>query len=261
MTIADIVPVTEEAINTEIFSCAEFGEIRTVAVSGEPFVMLKDVCDVLEIKNTRDVKTRLNKKGVVTTDVLTKGGIQKADFINESNLYKLIFQSRKPQAERFSEWVTSEVLPSIRKHGMYATEELLDNPDLLIQVATQLKEEKQRNKLLQEQNEAMKPKAIFAEAVASSKESILVRELAKLLKQNGINTGEKRLFEYLRENGYLIKKQGSDYNLPTQKSMDLGLMEVKETTINNPNGNVKINKTTKITGKGQTYFINKFLNS
>lgn len=265
MTIADIVPVTGEAINTinaEIFSSAEFGEIRTVAVNGETFVMLKDVCTVLEIGNPSQAKTRLKKDGVIINEVIDSlGRTQKADFINESNLYKLIFQSRKPQAERFSEWVTSDVLPTIRKHGMYATEELLDNPDLLIQVATQLKEEKQRNKLLQEQNKEMKPKAIFADAVASSKESILVRELAKLLKQNGVNTGEKRLFEYLRENGYLIKKQGNDYNLPTQKSMDLGLMEIKETTINNPNGNVKINKTTKITGKGQTYFINKFLNS
>ena len=260
MTIADILPVTAEAINTEIFSCAEFGEIRTVAVSGEPFVMLKDVCDVLEIGNPSQAKTRLNKKGVITNEVLTKGGIQKADFINESNLYKLIFQSRKPQAERFSEWVTSEVLPSIRKHGMYATEELLDNPDLLIQVATQLKEEKQRNKLLQEQNEAMKPKAIFAEAVASSSQSILIRELAKLIKQNGVDIGEKRLFAHLREGGYLIK-QGADKNLPTQKSMNLGLMEIKETVINNPDGTVRLSRTTKITGKGQTYFINKFLNS
>ena len=264
MTIADIVPVTGEAINTinaEIFSSAEFGEIRTVAVNGEPFVMLKDVCTVLEIGNPSQAKTRLKKDGVIINEVIDSlGRTQKADFINESNLYKLIFQSRKPQAERFSEWVTSDVLPTIRKHGMYATEELLDNPDLLIQVATQLKEEKQRNKLLQEQNEAMKPKAIFAEAVASSSQSILIRELAKLIKQNGVDIGEKRLFVHLREGGYLIK-QGADKNLPTQKSMNLGLMEIKETVINNPDGTVRLSRTTKITGKGQTYFINKFLNS
>lgn len=264
MTIADIVPVTGEAINTinaEIFSSAEFGEIRTVAVNGEPFVMLKDVCTVLEIGNPSQAKTRLKKDGVIINEVIDSlGRTQKADFINESNLYKLIFQSRKPQAERFSEWVTSDVLPTIRKHGMYATEELLDNPDLLIQVATQLKEEKQRNKLLQEQNEAMKPKAIFAEAVASSSQSILIRELAKLIKQNGVDIGEKRLFAHLREGGYLIK-QGADKNLPTQKSMNLGLMEIKETVINNPDGTVRLSRTTKITGKGQTYFINKFLNS
>lgn len=264
MTIADIVPVTGEAINTinaEIFSSAEFGEIRTVAVNGEPFVMLKDVCTVLEIGNPSQAKTRLKKDGVIINEVIDSlGRTQKADFINESNLYKLIFQSRKPQAERFSEWVTSDVLPTIRKHGMYATEELLDNPDLLIQVATQLKEEKQRNKLLQEQNEAMEPKAIFAEAVASSSQSILIRELAKLIKQNGVDIGEKRLFAHLREGGYLIK-QGADKNLPTQKSMNLGLMEIKETVINNPDGTVRLSRTTKITGKGQTYFINKFLNS
>ena len=264
MTIADIVPVTGEAINTinaEIFSSAEFGEIRTVAVNGEPFVMLKDVCTVLEIGNPSQAKTRLKKDGVIINEVIDSlGRTQKADFINESNLYKLIFQSRKPQAERFSEWVTSDVLPTIRKHGMYATEELLDNPDLLIQVATQLKEEKQRNKLLQEQNEEMKPKVIFAEAVESSKQSILIRELAKLIKQNGVDIGEKRLFAHLREGGYLIK-QGADKNLPTQKSMNLGLMEIKETVINNPDGTVRLSRTTKITGKGQTYFINKFLNS
>lgn len=264
MTIADIVPVTGEAINTinaEIFSSAEFGEIRTVAVNGEPFLMLKDVCTVLEIGNPSQAKTRLKKDGVIINEVIDSlGRTQKADFINESNLYKLIFQSRKPQAERFSEWVTSDVLPTIRKHGMYATEELLDNPDLLIQVATQLKEEKQRNKLLQEQNEEMKPKVIFAEAVESSKQSILIRELAKLIKQNGVDIGEKRLFAHLREGGYLIK-QGADKNLPTQKSMNLGLMEIKETVINNPDGTVRLSRTTKITGKGQTYFINKFLNS
>ena len=143
---------------------------------------------------------------------------------------------------------------------MYATEELLDNPDLLIQAATKLKEERERNKLLQEQNETMKPKALFADAVTASKDCVLIGELAKILKQNGIETGEKRLFSYLRKNGYLMKRKGNDKNFPTQKSMDLGIMQVKETVITKSNGEVKINKTPMITGKGQLYFINKFKN-
>lgn len=261
MTIADIVPVTGETTNTEIFNCAEFGNLTVLEINNEPWFLGKEVAEKLGYSNIWDALARhVDEEDSKTLEYkasretrganLWKGSdYSNKKLINESGLYSLVLSSKLQGAKRFKRWVTKDILPTIRKHGMYATEELLDNPDLLIQVATQLKEEKQRNKLLQEQNEAMKPKAIFAEAVASSKESILVRELAKLLKQNGINTGEKRLFEYLRENGYLIKKQGSDYNLPTQKSMDLGLMEVKETTINNPNGNVKINKTTKITGK------------
>ena len=221
---------------------------------------LADVCKALEITHVTDVKKRLKEDGVGTAEVIDSlGRKQNATFINESNLYKTIFQSRKESAERFTDWVTSEVLPSIRKHGVYAVDELLNDPDLAIKAFTALKEEKERNKALQADNDRMRPKEVFADAVATSHTSILIGDLAKLLKQNGVDIGQKRLFAWMRDNGYLIKRQGSDWNMPTQRSMEMGLFEVKESTVNNPDGSVRINRTTKVTGKGQQYFINKFL--
>lgn len=243
----------------KIFESSEFGEVRTAVVNNEPMFCLADICRVLELTTPSKVKERLNEKGMNSIPTLTAGGKQEMTFISESNLYKVIFQSRKPEAEKFSDWVTSEVLPSIRKHGMYAKEELLDNPDLLISVAQELKAERERNKVLAEDNKRMKPKEIFADAVATSHTSILIGDLAKLIKQNDVEIGQKRLFAWLRDNGYLIKRNGNDWNMPTQRSMELGLFEVKESTINNPDGSVRINRTTKVTGKGQQYFINKFL--
>ena len=213
----------------------------------------------MDISNPRDAKTRLNEKGVVTTDTLTNGGIQAMSYINESNLYKLIFQSRKAEAEKFTEWVTSEVLPDIRRYGMYATDELVNNPDLLIKIATKLKEERVRNKRLEEKVQADRPKVLFAESVESSNNSCLVGELAKILKQNNIDIGQNKLFEWLREKGYLIKQKGENFNLPTQYSMELGLMTVKKSIVNNPDGTIRTTRTPKITGKGQIYFVNKFL--
>ena len=233
--------------------------VRTVQLNNQPYFNLKDVCEVLDIKNHKDVVSRLNPKGVDTTDTLTNGGMQKMTYINESNLYKTIFQSRKEDAEQFTEWVTSEVLPAIRKNGAYLTDEkaydITHNPqslaDLLLQAGEQLK---QKEIIIQE----MKPKALFADAVATADTSILIGDLAKLIKQNGHDIGQKRLFEWLRNHDYLIKG-GNSKNMPTQKSMELKLFEVKERTINNPDGSVRITKTTKVTGKGQQYFINKFL--
>lgn len=235
--------------------------VRTVQLNNQPYFNLKDVCEVLDIKNHKDVVSRLNPKGVDTTDTLTNGGMQKMTYINESNLYKTIFQSRKEEAEQFTEWVTSEVLPAIRKNGAYLTDEkaydITHNPqslaDLLMQAGEQLK---QKEIIIQE----MRPKALFADAVATADTSILIGDLAKLIKQNGHDIGQKRLFEWLRNHDYLIKS-GNSKNMPTQKSMELKLFEVKERTINNPDGSVRITKTTKVTGKGQQYFINKFLGS
>lgn len=153
----------------------------------------------------------------------------------------------------------SKVLPDIRKTGMYATDEILNNPDLLIQVATQLKEERQARQQLELINQENQPKVLFADSVASSKQTILIGDLAKLIKQNGYDIGQNRLFEWLRSNGYLISRNGESYNLPTQRAMDLELFEVKERTHLNPDGSVRLTKTTKVTGKGQVYFINKFL--
>lgn len=242
----------------QVFKNNEFGEIRTTILNNEPYLMLNDVCKVLEIKNPRDVQTRLNPKGVGTTDVLTKGGKQQATFINESNFYKVVFQSRKPQAEKFTDWVTEEVLPKIRKYGMYAKDELLDNPDLLLDVVKKYKEEREEKLLLEKQLEKDKPKILFAEAWEVSEQSILVGEMAKLLAKNGLDKmGQNRLFRWLRDKGYLHKR-GTQYNLPTQRSVELDIFEVKTRTIANPDGSVRVTKTPKITVKGQIYFIRKF---
>ena len=246
--------------NLEVFNF-ENKEVRTKSQNNEVWFCLKDVCSILEIKNHKDVVSRLNQKGVDISDTLTNGGMQKVTFINESNLYKVIFQSRKPQAERFTEWVTSEVLPSIRKHGMYATEETIDkilsNPDFGIRLLSELKEEREKTKLLKNENEQLKPKALFADTVSASDTSILIGQLAKFLKQNGNDIGQNRLFKILRKDGYL-GKSGENYNLPTQKSMNLKVMEIKERTVNNSDGSVRITKTPMITGKGQVYFVNRY---
>jgi len=247
----------------QIFKNNEFGEIRTKMISNEPYFMLSDVCRVLEIKNSRDAKSRLNEYGVGTTDIIDSlGRIQKADFINESNLYKLVFQSRKPQAEKFSDWVTSEVLPTIRKHGAYMSSEVIEktlsDPDYLIRLATNLKEEKAKRALAEAQIERDKPKVLFADSCEVAENSILIGEFAKRLKQNGYDIGQNKLFEWLRQHDYLCKS-GERKNLPTQYSMERGLFEVKTRIVSNPNGSVRTTSTTKVTGKGQIYFTNKFL--
>lgn len=247
----------------KIFKNENFGEVRTSIINNEPWFSLADVCRILEINNPRMAKTRLSEKGVSTTDILTNGGVQQANFINESNLYKLIFQSRKPEAERFADWVTSEVLPTIRRHGAYMTETVIErtltDPDYLIQLATTLKEERQRRLLAEEENERNKPKVLFSDSCEVAENSILIGEFAKRMKQNGLpNMGQNRLFTYLRNQGYLCKN-GERRNQPTQKSMEQGLFETKVRVINNPDGSTRTTMTTKMTGKGQIYFTNKLL--
>lgn len=237
--------------------------VRTIQKDGEPWWVLKDVCEVLEINNARDVFNRLedDEKGVGQIDTL--GGHQKTNIINESGLYNVILRSDKPQAKPFRKWVTSEVLPSIRKHGGYLTpekvEEALLNPDTLIRLATDLKTEREKRMLLEAQAQKDKPKVLFADAVATAKTSILIGELAKLLKQNGVDMGQNRLFEWMRRNGFLIQRKGTDYNMPTQRAMEAGLFEIKETSITHADGHVSVSKTPKVTGKGQQYFISRFL--
>ncbi|TFI93062.1 phage antirepressor Ant [Carnobacterium divergens] len=186
--------------------------------------------------------------------------VGKNDFISEPMVYKLAFKANNPLAEKFQDWLAIEVLPSIRKNGMYATDELLDNPDLLIEVATKLKEERTLRLVAEQRVTELKPKALFADAVDASKTSILIGDLAKLIKQNGVDIGQNRLFKWLRGNGYLIARKGESYNMPTQRSLDLGIVEIKERTHNNPDGSIRISRTPKVTGKGQIYFVNKFLN-
>ena len=236
--------------------------MRTTVMDGQPWFVAKDVCEILELGNVTRAVERLRKSQKGLTTIQTPGGKQRVNVISEAGVYKLVFTSRKPEAERFTDWVASEVIPAIRQHGMYATpqaiEAMLQDPDTMIRTLQVLKEERQARIVAETQIALDKPKVIFADAVTASKSSILVGELAKLLRQNGVNTGQNRLFLWLRENGYLVKRRGTDYNMPTQYSMELGLFEVKETIITHSDGHISISKTPKITGKGQLYFINKF---
>ena len=243
----------------KIFDNPEFGKVRTMEINGEPYFVGREVAMILGYKNPLDALTKHvdeEDKGVANCDTL--GGTQKMTVINESGLYSLILSSKLPKAKEFKRWVTSEVLPSIRKHGAYAVDELLNDPEFAIKTFTALKEERERSKRLSEQIEADKPKVIFADSVSAAKSSILIGDLAKILKQNGVDIGQKRLFGWLRDNGYLIKG-GSSRNMPTQKAAEMGLFEVKVSTVNNPDGSIRETKTTKVTGKGQVYFVNKFL--
>jgi len=247
----------------KIFENQEFGRIRTVDVNGEGWLVGKDVAEILGYKDTSDaLQKHVDEEDKMSRQIADPlGRMQNTYIINESGLYSLVLGSKLEGAKRFKRWVTSEVLPTIRKHGMYATDELLDNPDFAIKVFEELKQEREKRKLLQAKVEEDKPKVLFADAVSTAKTEILIGELAKILKQNGIDTGEKRFFNWLRDNKYLISRKGTDYNAPTQKSLELGLFRVKETAITHSDGHVTVSKTTKVTTRGQQYFINKFLNS
>ncbi|WP_338854757.1 phage antirepressor [Clostridium perfringens] len=247
--------------NLMIFKNEQFGQVRMVELNNKPYFVGKDIAKSLGYKNPRDAISR-HCKGVVKHDSFKEGG-QCIALITEGDMYRLITNSELKSAEKFEGWVFDEVLPSIRKHGAYMTdntlEKALTSPDFLIQLATNLKEEQEKRRLLEEEKKLNAPKVVFADAVSTSHTSILVGDLAKLIKQNGVDIGGKRLFSWLRENGYLIKRKGTDYNMPTQKSMELELFEVKETVINHSDGHITTNRTPKVTGKGQQYFINKFL--
>lgn len=245
----------------KIFNSAEFGEVRIFEKNGEPWFVGKDVCNILGYADpNKAIAMHIDEDDKLNDKTASSLGQRGGWLINESGLYSLILSSKLPNAKRFKHWVTSEILPSIRKHGMYATDELINNPDVFIQVLQELKAERERKAALEAQAEVNRPKIIFADAVAASHNSILIGDLAKLIKQNGVDIGQKRLFEWLRNNGYLMKS-GASYNLPTQKSMELKLFEIKERTINNPDGSIRTTKTTKVTGKGQQYFINKLLST
>ena len=224
--------------------------------------MASDVATALGYVTPRDAVTR-HCRGVVKRDTPTSSGVQIMSYINEGDVYRLIMKSKLPSAERFEKWVMEEVLPSIRKHGGYiAGQETLSDDELLAKALLVAQNKiAERDALIQrqqEQIEADKPKVLFSNAVSTSRSSILVGELAKLICQNGHSIGQKRLFQWLRDNGYLIKS-GASYNMPTQRYVEQGLFEIKESAIQNPDGSVRVTKTTKVTGKGQIYFINKFL--
>lgn len=252
----------------QIFNSEEFGDVRALELNGAPWFVGKDVAEALGYGAGKSLANAVSKhvdeedKGV--TEMMTPGGVQKVIIINESGLYSLVLSSKLPSAKKFKHWVTSEVLPTIRRHGAYMTEEALEKaitePDFLIHLATQLKEEKAKRLEAEKQIEADRPKVTFANAVNVSKDGMLLGMLAKLLHQNGVDIGQKRLFQWMRDKGYLMKN-GTDKNMPTQKSRELGLFKVKERAIDNPDGSVRLTRTTLVTGKGQEYFINKFLSA
>lgn len=226
-----------------------------------PLFLAKDVAEWIEY-DTSSINKMLNnvdETEKVRKNVPTPGGNQEMWFLTEDGLYEVLMLSRKQIAKEFKKQI-KEILKTIRKNGMYVTERLLDNPDLAIQAFTKLKEEREKRKELEAKIEEQKPQVLFANTVKSSYTSILVGELAKILTQGGFKTGQNRLFDLLRKDGFLISRQGTDYNMPTQKSMELGLFEIKESTVNNLDGSIRISKTPKVTGKGQEYFINRFLN-
>lgn len=239
-------------------------EVRTIEINSEPWFVLADVCKALELSSPHKVAERLEtyeRNQIPVTDSL--GRNQNTTIINESGLYAVTMRSDKPRARRFRRWVTGEVLPTIRKHHAYMQDDVLEkaltSPDFLIQLATQLKSEREQRAQLEQKAEQDKPKVLFADSVATSETSILVGELAKILKQNGVNTGQTRLFAWMRDHGYLIKRKGTDYNMPTQRAMEVGLFEVKQTCITHADGHVTVSKTPKVTGKGQIYFVNKIM--
>lgn len=252
----------------QIFSNSEFGAVRTAEVDGQILFCGKDIAIALGYQNTKDALAKhCREDGVAFCDLTDNlGRKQNAKFISEGNVYRLIAHSSMPSAVKFESWIFDEVLPTIHKHGAYATEntieKVLANPDFGIQLLQKLKSEQEKRKELEVKVEQDKPKVLFADSVATAQTSTLIGEFAKILKQNGVpNMGQKRLFEWLRNNGYLIKRQGSDYNMPTQRAMEQGLFEIKETVISHADGHVSISRTPKLTGKAQIYFMNKFLNS
>lgn len=287
----------------QIFKSPQFGDIRTaISPAGEPLFCLVDICKALDLGNPSQTKQRLQKGGVSTNEVIdAKGRVQSALFINEPNLYKCIFQSRKKEAEAFQDWVFGEVLPAIRKTGGYMVSRPEETPEQVMARAlliaqdtidrTRARAEKAESKviLLQSQSKAlsrenselqyqndylqscnnglqntvenMRPAAVFAKAVSTSPQSVLMKELAMVISQNkvGVKIGQNRLFQWMRDNGFLCSVKGERYNLPTQKAIDMGLIEVKKSTYTTPDGNTFFTNTPKITGKGQIYFVNRVL--
>lgn len=250
--------------NLQIFNSPEFGQVRIVQQNGEPWFIGKDVAEILGYSNTpKAIRDHVDDEDKLTERIVLSGQNREVAIINESGLYSLILSSKMPKAKEFKRWVTSEVIPAIRKTGGYiAGSENMTDAEIMAKAVlvaqSTIRQRDQRIKELESDVAAAKPKVLFADAVSASDSTILIGDLAKILKQNGHNTGQNRLFQWMRENGYLVRRQGADYNSPTQRAMEMGLFAVKENTVVCPDGHIKVNKTTKVTGKGQQYFINKF---
>lgn len=238
-------------------------EVRTLTIDDEPYFVAKDVATILGYNSNpaKAIRDHVDDEDKGVNETFTPGGKQKITIINESGLYSLILSSKLPSAKKFKRWVTSEVLPAIRKHGAYLTDQkaidITTNKEGLASLLKQAADQLEQKDI---QIQKMQPKALFADTVSASDDTILIGELAKILRGKGVQIGQNRLFQWLRENGYLISRRGSDRNMPTQRSMELGLFRIKETAINHADGNPTIKKTPKVTGIGQQYFIEKFIN-
>jgi anti-repressor protein len=234
-------------------------QVRIVMVDGEPWWVVTDVCEILDLSNPTTAIERLDEDERSKFNLGRQGEV---NLVNEAGLYSLILGSRKPEAKAFKRWIVHDIIPSIRKHGAYMTpqkaEEILLNPDTIIRLAQQIKDSQEKIRNLTAKVEADHPKVLFADSVSASETSILIGDLAKLIRQNGYDIGQKRLFEWLRGNGFLMKS-GNSKNMPTQRALDMKLFEVLERAIDNPDGSIRITRTTKVTGKGQVYFVNQFL--
>lgn len=245
----------------QIFSNSEFGEIRTITKDNEPWFVASDICRSLDLSNPTMAMQRIDDDEKAKFNLGLSGG--ETNCVNEYGLYSLALASRKKEAKDFKRWITHEVLPSIRKNGGYiAGQETMPDEELMAKALLVANNKiAERDKIIEQKQariEQMKPKEIFADTVATSHTSILVGDLAKLICQNGVQIGQRRLFVWLRDKGYLIKS-GSSYNMPTQRYIEQGLFEIKESNLVNPDGSVRITRTPKVTGKGQVYFVNKFL--
>lgn len=246
----------------QIFNSGEFGQVRTMEINGKPYFVANDVARALGYKRPADAVTA-HCKGSVKHRYLTDGGEQELKVIPEGDIYRLTVRSKLPSAEKFEKWVFDEVVPSIRTNGGYiAGQETLSDEDLMAKaILVAQRKIKERDQIIEQQKakiEADRPKTIFADAVSASHTSILIGDLAKLICQNGYQIGQKRLFQWMRDNGYLMVS-GSSRNMPKQKYVEQGLFEIKESNVQNPDGSVRITRTTKVSGKGQLYFVNKFL--
>jgi len=240
----------------QIFNNSQFGDIRAINQNGEPWFVAADVCRVLEHTNVTVALDRLDDDEKAKFNLGLRGG--DTGCVNEPGLYSLVLGSRKPEAKAFKRWITHEVIPTIRKHGMYATpqtlEQMLNDPDSMIKVLQTLKEERTARLQAEETNRINAPKVLFADSVAQAETDILVGELAKLLKQNGVETGQNRLYDRLRADGFIMKNS----TIPTQKAMEMGLFRVIERSVTQPNGTTRVTQTTKVTGRGQIYFVNRY---
>lgn len=246
------------------FENADFGRIRAVSEGGEPWFVAKDVCDALGLSNTTEALRNLDddEVGNISNSEVAQNGGRAPRIISEPGFYKLVMRSRKPEAKAFQRWVAHEVLPAIRRDGGYMAAKPDETPEEVMARALRIADEtmrrqKERIAALAEENAEMRPKALFADAVAASDGTCLVGELAKMLRQNGVDIGQNRLFAWLRDNGWL-GKSGCNRNVPTQRAMDMGLFRIKETAITHSDGHVTVTRTPKVTGKGQRYFVGKF---